>query len=185
MQSIGQRIVVLGVTGSGKSTLARTLADIYGLGYIELDALFWKSDWVQSSDEEFIAKIKQALAQSADGWVVDGNYSRVGNLVWSQADTLIWLDYPLRVNLWRLWKRTWKRFLSRETLWGSNNRENLWKHFLTRDSLFLWAIQSHPRKRKQYGAVFHSSEFAHYCLLRFSSPRETDQWVESLTNGTH
>lgn len=185
MQSLGRRIVVMGVTGSGKSTLARTLAEIYDLGYIELDALFWKSNWVQSSDEEFFAKITRALKANPDGWVVDGNYTRSNHLIWSQSDSFIWLDYPLRVNFWRLWKRSWKRFLTRENLWETNNRENLWKHFFTRDSLFLWAIQSHPRKRKQYSEAFQSSDFASHCLFHFSSPLETNQWLKSLKNDKH
>ncbi|PJF33389.1 MAG: adenylate kinase, partial [Phototrophicales bacterium] len=135
MQTIGQRIVVLGITGSGKSTLSRQLSTIYGFDHIELDNLFWKANWEMTTDDEFGAKVRHAIMQS-DRWVVDGNYTRsAAPIVWQQADTFIWLDYPLRINLWRIWKRTWARFLKREALWEAGNKENLWKHFFTRDSL--------------------------------------------------
>ncbi len=174
-QTIGQRIVVLGVTGSGKSTLAKELSNLYGFKYIELDNLFWKPHWERSSDEEFIEKVTHALAKN-ETWIVDGNYTRA-NIIWEKADTFIWLDYPLRVNFWRLWKRTWKRFLTQEPMWDAGNKESLWRHFLTTDSLFVWAWKSHPKKKKQYTVLFSSSDYSHCNLIRLKSPQETNQWL--------
>jgi len=180
MDSVGKRIVVLGVTGSGKSTLARQLSDLYGLHYIELDNLFWKSNWKMSTDGEFLDKVKHELSQS-NRWVVDGNYMRVGApYIWEKADTFIWLDYPLSINLWRLWKRTWGRFLRREKLWDAGNTENLWKHFFTKDSLFWYAITSHGEKRRRYNKVFQSQAYAHYYKVHLQSPSATDKWRERL-----
>ena len=183
MQTIGQRIVVLGVTGSGKSTLARELSKIYGFNYIELDNLFWKPNWEQSSNAEFIEKVTLALADS-DSWVVDGNYTRA-NIIWQKADTFIWLDYPLRINFWRLWKRTWRRFLTQESMWDAHNKESLWRHFLTKESLFVWAWQSYPKKKKLYSEFFASSDYAHCCMIHLQSPRETNKWLKMLKTDTH
>jgi len=185
MQTVGKRIVILGITGSGKSTLARALSDFYGFNCVELDNLFWKPDWERSSDEEFAEKVELSLTKS-DSWIVDGNYTRVGStLIWQRADTFIWLDYPLRINFWRLWKRIWKRFLTQEPMWDAGNKETLWKHFLTTDSLFVWAWQSYPKKKKQYNDLFKSSEFANHCKIHLRSPQETNQWFENIKNDTH
>ena len=178
MQSIGQRVVVIGVTGSGKSTLARELSKLYGFDYIELDNLFWKPNWEQSSDEDFIGKVNQALAE-CDSWVVDGNYTRA-KMIWEEADTFIWLDYPLRVNFWRLWMRTWRRFLTQEPLWDAGNKESLWGHFLTKDSLFVWAWQTYPKKKKQYNELFASPDYAHCHMIHLQSPQETNQWLKTI-----
>jgi len=180
MNMIGQRIVIIGISGSGKTTLAQQLAQLYDLHHIELDNLFWKPNWEMSDSEEFLASVKRELAKS-DSWVVDGNYTRVGApYIWKHADTLIWLDYPLRVNLWRLWKRSWRRFLRREKLWDAGNTENLWKHFFTRDSLFWYAIKSHPIKRKQYMQVWQSHDYATHNKFHLQSPTETNHWLEIL-----
>lgn len=185
MQTVGQRIVVLGITGSGKSTLARELSQVYGFNYIELDNLFWKPNWEMVSDEELIEKVQFAMAEN-DRWVVDGNYTRVGaTVIWQQADTFIWLDYPLRINFWRLFKRTWKRFLTQEPLWDAGNKESLWKHFLTKESLFVWAWQSYPKKKMLYNEMFTSSELSNCQMIHLQSPQETNHWLKTVKNGSY
>ena len=180
MSAIGQRIAVIGVTGSGKSTLAKQLAALYDLHYIELDNLFWKPNWQMADADEFLASVKQELAKS-ERWVVDGNYLRTGApYIWQYVDTLVWLDYPLRVNLWRLWKRIWGRFLRRDKLWDAQNTETVWRHFLTKESLFLHAIKSHPEKRRQYTTIFHSGDYAHLCKVHLQSPEQTEHWLQEL-----
>src|SRR4051812_15248546 len=89
----GKRIVVIGTSGSGKTTLARRLAAKLGSPHVEIDALNWGPNWTAATAEQLRAKVEQALA--GDGWVVDGNYSRVRSYIWSRATTLVWLDYPL------------------------------------------------------------------------------------------
>ena len=59
----------------------------------------------------------------SDGWVADGNYSKVRDLVWGSADLLVWLDYALPVIMGRLVSRTLRRLITREVLWN-DNREN-------------------------------------------------------------
>jgi hypothetical protein len=66
--------------------------------------------------------MRDRMGQAARGasWVVDGNYSSVRNLIWPQAEAVVWLDYPLALILWWLWERTWKRVLTRENFWQTN-----------------------------------------------------------------
>jgi hypothetical protein len=125
--------------------------------------------------DDFRARVTRAL--NADGWVVDGSYSKVRDLVWGQAETLVWLDYSLPLILGRLAWRTLRRVLSREELWNGN-REKLLDHF-TRDSLFLWAIQQHPRHRREYPACLAKPEYAHLTLIRFRTPRATEAWLSA------
>ena len=98
-----KRIVVVGVTGCGKSILAERLAAKLGLEFIELDALYWKPDWVESNPDEFRERVKTAIR--AQAWALAGNYSQVRELVWPRAEALIWLDYPFLLVFRRLWNR--------------------------------------------------------------------------------
>ena len=97
MTDIGRRIVVYGQTGSGKSTVAARIARCLGVPHIELDAIHWLPGWAEKPLEEFRADVVAALNGCADGWVCDGNYSKVRDLVLAQADSVVWLRLPLRV----------------------------------------------------------------------------------------
>ncbi|HET89697.1 MAG TPA: adenylate kinase, partial [Chloroflexi bacterium] len=138
-----QRILVIGTTGSGKTTMAHRLSRRLGLPHIELDALHWGPDWTPVPLPEFRASVQEAL--SRESWMTDGNYSKVRDITWGRADTIVWLDYPLPVILGRLLRRTLRRVCHREQLW-SDNRESFQAQFLSRDSLFLWALQTYRRR---------------------------------------
>jgi adenylate kinase family enzyme len=172
-----QRINVIGTTGSGKTTVARELSQHLGIPHIELDALFWGPGWREPPLEVFRQRVAQALR--ANQWVVDGNYSRVRDLVWQPADTLVWLDLPLPLILWRLLQRTILRTVSREALWNGN-RERLRDHFLSRDSLFLWALKSNPRQRKNYPLLFIKPEYTHLQVVHLHTPPEVAAWIAQL-----
>lgn len=133
--------------------------------------------------EEFQAAVEAVIAGNC--WVIDGNYrSRLGELVWGRADTLIWLDYALPVILWRLWWRTLRRTVAREELWNGN-RESLRSQFFTSDSLFLWTFKSHARHRRQYPASLAEPENAHLALIRFHTPHEANRWLTDLEGTLH
>lgn len=171
------RIVVVGSTGSGKTTLARELARLHGVAHVELDALNWDPGWTQAPVEVFRQRVAAAL-EGREGWVVDGNYSRVRDLVWPRATSIVWLDFPLRIVLWRLFWRTLRRWWRREELWNGN-RERFTDNFLSKDSLFLWAIQTYGRRRREFPALFQAPEHAHIHVVRLPSPAEMTEWLEN------
>jgi adenylate kinase family enzyme len=161
---------VIGPTGSGKTTFARALAGKLGVSHVELDALFWKPDWVMSSAEELRAKVEPELA--GDGWVVDGNYSgKLGSYVIDQADEIVWLDLPLRTTWWRLLRRTVRRLRTREVICGEN-RENFRQAFLSRDSILLYSLQTYRRTRAS-----RAEWTAGYPVRRLTTPREMEQYL--------
>ena len=172
------RIVVVGTSGSGKTTLAQQLANKLSFKHVELDALHWEANWQMAELEVFRERVTNALI--GDQWVVDGNYSKVRPVIWARADTIIWLDYPLYLILWRMIKRILRRTLTRENLWGTGNRETLWKHLFTRESLILWVLQTYRRRKREYPLLFRQPEYAHLNIIHFCSPRKVDKWVSGL-----
>ena len=122
-------------------------------------------------------RISQAL--NADAWVADGNYSIARDIIWPRANTVVWLDYPLRVVMWRLLWRSFRRSVTKEELW-SGNREQFRTQFLSRKSLFLWALKTHWRLRRQFPVLFEKPEHTHLRVVHLSSPRATKRWLSSL-----
>jgi adenylate kinase family enzyme len=173
----GRRIAVVGTTGSGKTTIAQRIAQRLAITHVELDALHWGPDWTPAPAEAFQERTAQAL--SGDAWVVDGNYSKVRDIVWSRADTVVWLDYPLLVILGQLAWRTLRRVITREELW-QGNRERFVAQFASRDSLFLWALRTYPRRRREYPVLLERPEYAHLALAHLRSPRAARHWLASL-----
>ncbi len=175
---LGRRIAVLGMTASGKSTLAKQLARLIGVPHVELDGIVHGPNWVDLPDEEFRARTADAL--SGDGWVVDGNYSAVRDLTIGQAETVIWLDYPIIIPLWRVFPRTLRRIIRREELWNGN-RETWRGALFSRDSLVIWIVTKHHTRRREFAAVFGAPEHAHRILVRLRSPRATARWLRGIT----
>ncbi|PJH76024.1 MAG: adenylate kinase [Anaerolineae bacterium CG_4_9_14_0_8_um_filter_58_9] len=171
-----RRIAVVGTTGSGKSTLAESIAHRLHIPHVELDALFWQPDWKETPQEVMRPRVEAFTRGPA--WVTDGNYSFCRDLIWSRAQAVIWLDYTLPLILWRLWRRTWQRALQREILWETNY-ERLWPQFFSKDSIFLWALQTYGRRRKNYAALYASGTYPHLKLYHFKSPREMEAWLRS------
>ncbi len=172
----GKRIAVVGTTGSGKTTLACQLAQQLGYPHIEMDSLHWGPNWTEVPRDVFRARVDEALRD--DNWVIDGNYGKARDIVWSRADTLVWLDYGLPVIFWRLFWRTFKRIVTKEKLWSGNQER--WKDQLAHDSLFLWVLTSRPRHRRDYPQLLASPEYAHLQVVHLHSPREADEWMKSI-----
>jgi adenylate kinase family enzyme len=179
--TLGQRIVVIGTTGSGKTTLARRLAQRFECPHVELDALHWEPGWQEAPLDVFRARVSQAL--TGDRWVVDGNYSKVRDLVWSRANTLVWLDYPLRVIMSRLLWRTLCRVVTQEKLWNDNHEEAT--TLFSRDSIVLWALKTYRRHRRVYPPLFQRPEYAHLQVVRLRSVRTTRRWLASIQTGSN
>ena len=98
------RILVIGVgSGAGKSTFARRLGKLTGIEVTHLDRLFWKPGWVESSVEEFTEAQQQVILN--DTWIIEGNYTGTIDIRESHADTIIYLELPLQVCLYRVLKR--------------------------------------------------------------------------------
>jgi adenylate kinase family enzyme len=174
-----RRVAVIGASCSAKTTLARELAARLDLPHVQLDALDHGPGWTEATAEERQAPVEAALAQHADGWVVDGNYERqIGDLVVGKADTVIWLDLPLALILWGLTRRTAGRVVRRTELWNGN-RETLRNALLARESLFVWTIGSHGRHRRhQPGRLARIDADA----VHLRSPGEVVRWLASMPN---
>ncbi|WP_294741582.1 DNA topology modulation protein [uncultured Exiguobacterium sp.] len=101
-----RKIILIGSGGSGKSTLARSLGEKLGYPVDHLDVLLWRSNWEAVSREEQL-QIQHTLT-SRDTWIIDGNYGGTLDLRVNAADTIIFLDLPRTLCLYRALRRTWR-----------------------------------------------------------------------------
>ena len=102
-----KRVVVIGSSCSGKTTLARRLAQVLNAPHVELDALHWGPNWTERPTEVLREAVSERVA--GDSWVVDGNYTKVQDIVWPRATDAVWLNYPFPLVFGRALWRTLSR----------------------------------------------------------------------------
>jgi adenylate kinase family enzyme len=180
LQQVARKIVVKGASGAGKTTLAAELARRLGVPHVELDGLHHGPNWSEPTAEEFRARVRAAMdAAPTHGWVIDGNYERkLDALVTDAADTVVWLDLPLRTLLWRLWTRTSQRIGNHVEL-RNGNRESWRTALWGRESLFVWTIRSWVRHRREWPRRYAT----HPGFVRLRTPEAVQRWLEQATAG--
>lgn len=170
------RIQVVGTSCSGKSTFARQLSQILKIPYVELDALHWGPNWQESEPDLFQARV--AKATEGESWIVDGSYGRkVGTVLSSQRNYIIWIDLGLPRILIRFFKRSITRSMTKELLWGGC-RETLKNSIFQKDSLLMWILQNHHPSRVKYFALLENPPPS-VTIIRLKSPHEVENFLAS------
>ena len=174
-----QRVAIVGNSASGKTTLGRALAARLGVPHLELDRVWHQPGWTELPADEFRQRVGDFVVQ--DGWVVDGNYSMVRDLLWSRADTVVWLDLPRPIVMRRVVARSLSRVVRRTELW-QGNRET-WRNLLARDperSIIRWAWTQHDKYHHRYEALVGDPEWTHVRFVRLRHPREVAAFLAAV-----
>jgi len=168
-------ILVAGISGVGKSMLARRLAARFDLPYVELDALYHGPGWLPRPDFEPDVEAFCAGAR----WVTDSmGYDSVRDLLWSRADTVVWMDLPRRQVMTRVLRRSVRRGLLRFELWNGN-----------RESLRDWRDPGHPvrlawtqhaARRAMLAARVRDPIWDHLHVVRLCTAGEVRRWLDAL-----
>ncbi len=178
MRQRGLRVVIVGTSGAGKTTLARRLAAALSLPHVELDALYWGPGWTPKPADVYRALVSHTIRRPE--WVMDGNHSKLRDLIWPRATHLIWLNYPFPLVFARALRRTLKRVITGEDLFAGN-RETLRKALLERDSIPRWVIRTHYRRRREYRRLFDDRADAHLQYLELVHPAQAESLLAVLS----
>jgi adenylate kinase family enzyme len=176
-----KRVAVVGSSGSGKTTVASAIAAALSIPHLELDSVYHQPKWRELPSDVF----RDAVRSFADGdaWIIDGNYTihGIADIVWPQADTIVWLDLSRSQTMRRIVPRTLRRLARREALWNGN-RERWTKLVDPRpeENVILWAWARHPTVRRDYADRFAAAQSSHLTLIRLRTPAEIDEFVRSI-----
>lgn len=173
------RVVVIGSSCAGKTTLARALGHELDAPVVELDALFWGRNWCPRPHAEFARDVDAATA--APRWIVDGNYHNVRHLIWPRATAVVWLNLGFATVLARALRRTVARSIRGETLFAGN-RESLWRAFLSRESILLWVIRTHRRRRTEFAALRASDAYPGLRWIELREPVDPATLLASVVS---
>jgi adenylate kinase family enzyme len=134
-----RKVLVIGSSGAGKSVFAARLAQRTGLPLVHLDAVYWSPGWVKTPKDEWGRTVDGLLAR--DAWIIDGNYAGTMDRRLAACDTVVFLNLPRTVCLWRAVKRriVYRR-RSRPDMTAGCNERLTWE-------LVRW-IWEYPKKRR-------------------------------------
>lgn len=171
-----QRVLVCGITGVGKTTFARAVAGRSGLPYHEMDAMYHGPNWEPiPSFEDDVAEIV-----ARPSWVFDSHgYEQVRDLMWSRADTIVWLDYPRRVVMRRVLDRSARRATTREPIFNGNVES--FRDWLDPGHPVQWAWTQFPHRRADLRQRFASPCYAGLRKVRLAHPRAAERWLAVAT----
>lgn len=134
-----KKVLVIGSSGAGKSTFSRTLGEATGLPVIHLDKLYWSPNWVEPPKDEWAQTVQAALRGTE--WILDGNYSGTLEMRLKECDTVIFLDLPRLLCIYRIVKRFLKYHKTTRPDMGAGCEEKI-------DLKFLKFVWDYPNRSK-------------------------------------
>jgi adenylate kinase family enzyme len=143
-----------------------------GLPLVHMDQLGWQAGWVETEKAELNARLAEVVAQ--DAWLIEGNYGSTLAPRLARADTVIYLDFPIRLCLWRLAKRIiTHRGRSRPDM-PEGCPERL-------DLAFFWYVMNWntgPRVRTESNIAPYADK-----VIRLRNPKALAQWRKANSLG--
>ena len=96
----------------------------------------------------------------------------VRTAIWARADTIVWLDLPRPVVMWRVTSRSFGRVVRRTELWNGNRESaaNLLALHDPERSIVRWAWDGVERYRRLYVPAMASTTWADLRWYRLRSP---------------
>lgn len=166
-----KRILIIGSGGSGKSTLARRLGEKTGIEVVHLDKLFWNPGWVRTEKKEWLEIVRQALEK--ESWIMDGNFGSTIEMRIRACDTIIFLDLPRYVCMYRILKR-WVVYRNKsrpDMAPGCDEKINL--------EFFMW-VWNYPTRSKPEKELVIERYANEKTIVRLKSNKEIEEFMRTI-----
>jgi adenylate kinase family enzyme len=169
-----RKVLVIGSGGAGKSTFARRLGEILRIEVIHLDALYWHAGWIETPKPEWAETVAELVKR--DAWVMDGNYSGTFDIRIKACDTLIFLDMPRLLCLWRVVRR-WLvyRHTTRPDMAAGCNEKIDWE-------FILW-VWNYPKANRPVVLELMRENAASKKVIRLRSHAEAQKYLSNVRDG--
>lgn len=166
-----QKVLVIGSPGAGKSTLSTKLGELLDLPVIHLDSHFWNPGWVETDRDIWRQKVTELV--SGDRWIIDGNYGLTFDIRFPAADTVIFLDFPTVVCLWRIIWRAITGIGRQRSDMAPGCPEKIDFEFVT----WIWNFRKHSRPRDIEYIEHYSTEKQ---ILTLKNNSQINRFLKSL-----
>lgn len=134
-----------------------------------MDQLNWRPGWVESNKDELRERLAPITA--GEHWLIDGTYGGTLDTRLGRADTVVYLDYPVRLCAWRLLRRI-ATYRGRS---GPDMTEDCPERFDLDFFFYVLRWNSGPGPRLETRLREYDGK-----LVRLANPRALETWLGSL-----
>ncbi|WP_331728558.1 adenylate kinase [Streptomyces sp. NBC_01176] len=174
-----KKLALFGPPASGKSTISRKLSASLGLPHTDLDEILFTENGTLPLDE-FRDEVDRITR--GESWVVEGNYSKLADVVWHRADVLVWLDLPLSLVVCRIVHRSLRQLAGLDS--SAQAKRLTWKRaFFGRRSLLRTAVRKYRNNRPRYAQQVAETAALGVRVVRLRSGRAADAWLARQLSG--
>jgi adenylate kinase family enzyme len=166
-----KKVLIIGSGGAGKSTLAARLGEVTGIEVIHLDKIHWKPNWTSPPKDEWRKTVKAELKK--DEWIMDGNFGGTMEMRLAACDTVIYLDFPRTICLYRALKRAVKYYNKTRPDMGEGCNERIDFEFLH----WVWNFPKTTKPKIEERLKRFESEKT---TIRLHSKREVEKFFRNL-----
>ncbi|MBM7565008.1 hypothetical protein [Paenibacillus sacheonensis] len=110
-----RKVLIIGIVASGKTTFAKRLSQTLDVPWYELDAIVYHKTSTGRHKRTAAEQVEEIMAIDNDGaWIFEGTDRASYQCLYQMADTIIFLDPPLRTRRIRILTRYLKQKLGIE-----------------------------------------------------------------------
>lgn len=165
--------MLIGSGGSGKSTLAREMGETLGIEVFHLDKLFWKRGWTETPRDEWV-RVQSELVQKKQ-WIIDGNFGGTIDIRLQAADTVIFIDMPRIICMYRVLKRQIQYYNRTRPDMGEECNEKV-------DLAFLKWIWHYPKRNRPRVLAVLQSISSEKSVVHLRTRRDVRTFLETCGN---
>ncbi|RYH04041.1 DNA topology modulation protein FlaR [Salipiger sp. IMCC34102] len=169
-----QRVMIVGGPGSGKSTLARLLGAHTGLPVHHMDHIHHLPGWKPRPMAE-----KRSMAHAIErqeAWIFEGGMSSTYASRAARADTLIWLDLPMPLRLWRVLARLVRYYGQRRPDMAEGCTESFGAHTI---AFLHWIVTTRRIQRSKIADLVAASP-ASLEVVHLTRPGQVTGWLSKI-----
>jgi adenylate kinase family enzyme len=178
-----KRVVIVGCPGAGKSTFAKKLHERTGLPLVHLDFYHHQRQHNYYTDKPaWISRVKTLMRP--EQWIIDGNYMSTIPERFRAADTIIFLDLPRWLCVYRVAKRRFHYRNKRRDDMPSDWTEKANIAFLK----YVWHFNRHDKPKlvseiNKHVAIDKNNDKNHAKdVLIFHNSQDAERYLAQLEN---
>lgn len=166
-----RRILIIGSSGAGKSTIARAMGERLGIPVHHLDERMWRDGCKLVDPHDEASRVAHLLDEPT--WILDGNYTASLPQRLRLADSVVWVDYPRELCMFRALKRVIAHFGRNRPDMGGGCREQF-------DADHLKWIWLYPHRERPVLRRIIRDHGSHVRVIHLRFPHHARRWLEQL-----